>query len=69
MADSCRASRRARVLTDFDSRLSLVVGATVTFVVAILFDVLAGEHPTHTLALALVVLVVAGLRLWLGGRR
>ncbi|TQM09953.1 hypothetical protein [Pseudonocardia kunmingensis] len=69
MADSSRAPRRAGMLSDFDSRLSLVVGATVTVVVAVLFDVLAGEHPTHTLVLALVVLVVAGLRLWLGGRR
>ncbi|OZM76418.1 hypothetical protein CFP66_41575 [Pseudonocardia sp. MH-G8] len=46
-----------------------MVGATVTFVAAILFDVLAGEHPTHTVALALVALAVAGLRLRLGGRR
>jgi hypothetical protein len=30
---------------------------------------LAGEHPTHTVALALVALAVAGLRLRLGGRR
>lgn len=50
-------------------RLPLVVGAVVTFVAAIAFDVLAGEHPTHTLALALVALAVAALRLWLGGRR
>ncbi|OZM76427.1 hypothetical protein [Pseudonocardia sp. MH-G8] len=46
-----------------------MVGATVTFVAAVLFDVLAGEHPTHTVALALVALAVAGLRLRLGGRR
>jgi hypothetical protein len=41
----------------------------VTVVAAITFDVLAGEHPTHTVALALVALAVAGLRLRLGGRR
>lgn len=50
-------------------RLPLVVGAVVTFVAAVAFDVLAGEHPTHTLGLAIVALAVAGLRLRLAGRR
>jgi hypothetical protein len=30
------------------SRLPLVLGALVTVVAAIVFDVLAGEHPTRT---------------------
>jgi hypothetical protein len=51
------------------SRSALVLGAVVTLVAAITFDVLAGEHPTHTVVLALVALAVAGLRLRLGGRR
>jgi hypothetical protein len=51
------------------SRLPLVLGALVTVVAAVVFDVLAGEHPTHTLALAMVALAVAGLRLRLAGRR
>jgi hypothetical protein len=50
-------------------RLPLVVGAVVTFVSAVAFDVFAGEHPTHTLGLAIVALTVAGLRLRLAGRR
>lgn len=52
-----------------EGRLPLVVGAMVTFVAAVAFDVLAGEHPTHTLGLAIVALIVAALRLRLGGRR
>jgi hypothetical protein len=50
-------------------RLPLVVGAVVTFVSAVAFDVLAGERPTHTFGLAIVALAVAGLRLRLAGRR
>lgn len=50
-------------------RLPLVIGAVVTVVAAVAFDALAGEHPTHTLGLALVALAVAGLRLRLAGRR
>lgn len=50
-------------------RLPLVLGAVATLVAAIMFDVLGGEHPTHTVALAFVALTTAGLRLWLGGRR
>jgi hypothetical protein len=52
-----------------EGRVPLVVGAMVTFVAAVAFDVLAGEHPTHTLGLAMVALIVAALRLRLGGRR
>lgn len=55
--------------TEAGSRLPLLVGAMATLVAAIAFDVLAGEHPTHTVALALVALVVAGVRVHLGGRR
>ncbi|WP_255413936.1 hypothetical protein [Pseudonocardia sp. MH-G8] len=39
-----------------------MVGAIITFVAAVGFDVLAGEHPTHTLGLALVALAVASMR-------
>ena len=70
MAVARRAPRRARPdRAEVGSRLPLVIGAIVTFVAAITFDVLAGEHPTHTVGLALVALAVAGLRLRLGGRR
>ena len=70
MAGARRASRGARPgRAEVGSRLPLVLGAIVTFVAAITFDVLGGEHPTHTVALALVALAVAGLRLRLGGRR
>ncbi|QYN38011.1 hypothetical protein K1T35_12675 [Pseudonocardia sp. DSM 110487] len=70
MAVARHASRRARPgRAEIGSRLPLVIGAIVTFVAAITFDVLAGEHPTHTVALALVALAVAALRLQLGGRR
>lgn len=65
-----RDSRRPRTgCAAPGGRLPLVIGAVVTLVAAIVFDVLAGEHPTHTVALALVALAVAGLRLRLGGRR
>jgi hypothetical protein len=65
-----RVSRRPRTgCAAPGGRLPLVIGAVVTLVAAIVFDVLAGEHPTHTVALALVALAVAGLRLRLGGRR
>jgi hypothetical protein len=68
MAVARRASRRARTGgAELGSRLPLVI---VTIVVAaITFDMLAGEHPTHTVALALVALAVAGLRLRLSGQR
>jgi hypothetical protein len=70
MAVTRRASCYARPdRGEVGNRLPLVIGAIVTFVAAITFDVLAGEHPTHTVALALVALGVAGLRLRLGGRR
>lgn len=52
-----------------EGRAPLVVGALVTLVAAVAFDVLAGEHPTHTLGLALVAVVVAVVRLRLGRRR
>jgi hypothetical protein len=52
-----------------DVRLPLAVGAMVTVVAAVAFDVLAGEHPTHTLGLGLVALVVAAVRVRLAGRR
>ena len=70
MAGAYRPSHRARPDRAVPgSRLPLVLGAMVTLVAAVTFDVLAGEHPTHTAALGLVALAVAGLRLWLGGRR
>jgi hypothetical protein len=50
------------------ARVSLAIGASASVVAAVLLDVLAGEHPTHTLSLALVALVVAGVRLYMGGR-
>jgi hypothetical protein len=70
MAVAHRASPRTRPgRADLGGRLPLVLGAMVTLAVAITFDMRAGEHPTHTVALALVALAVAGLRLRLGGRR
>jgi hypothetical protein len=50
------------------ARVSLAFGASASVVAAVLLDVLAGEHPTHTLSLALVALVVAGVPLYMGGR-
>lgn len=50
------------------SRLPLIVGSAATFVAAVSLDLIAAEHPTHTVSLALVTLVVAALRLRLAGR-
>ena len=49
-------------------RVSLVVGAGLAVVAAVAFDVLADEHPTHTVSLGIVAAVVAVLRLHLAGR-
>ena len=49
-------------------RFSLTVGAGIAVAAAVAFDVLAEEHPTHTLGLGIVAAVVAGLRLHLAGR-
>lgn len=69
-AQQVRDPRVGRGATgDCGGRLPLVVGAVVTLIAAIAFDVLAGEHPTHTLGLALVALAVAALRLRLADRR
>jgi hypothetical protein len=66
---AARDSLRGRGAAGGEGRLPLLVGAMVTVVAAVAFDVLAGEHPTHTLGLALVALIVAALRLRSGGRR
>jgi hypothetical protein len=47
---------------------SLSVGAGTAVAVAVALDVLADEHPTHTLSLGIVAAVVAVLRLHLAGR-
>ena len=49
-------------------RFSLTVGAGIAVAAAVVLDVLAEEHPTHTLSLGIVAAVVAGLRLHLAGR-
>jgi hypothetical protein len=49
-------------------RFSLSVGAGMAVAAAVAFDVLADEHPTHTLSLGIVAAVVAVLRLHLAGR-
>jgi hypothetical protein len=49
-------------------RLPLLVAAAATVAGSVAFDVLAGEHPTHTLGLALVASAVAALRVRLAGR-
>lgn len=49
-------------------RAALAVGAGTAVAAAVAFDVLADEHPTHTLSLGIVAAVVAALRLRLGGR-
>jgi hypothetical protein len=43
-------------------------GATATVVVAVVADVIAGEHPLHTATLGLVAVVVAVMRHRLAGR-
>lgn len=47
----------------FALRRAAGFGACLTFVVAVLADVAAGEHPLHTVTLGLVVVVVSALRL------
>jgi hypothetical protein len=49
-------------------RFSLAVGAGFAVVAAVALDVLADEHPTHTLSLGVVTAVVALLRVHLAGR-
>ncbi len=49
-------------------RVSLAVGAGLAVVAAVGLDVLADEHPTHTVSLGIVAAVVAALRLHLAGR-
>jgi hypothetical protein len=49
-------------------RFALSVGAGIAVAAAVAFDVLADEHPTHTLSLGIVAAVVAALRLHLAGR-
>jgi hypothetical protein len=49
-------------------RFSLAVGAGLAVAAAVALDVLADEHPTHTVSLGFVAAVVAGLRLHLAGR-
>jgi hypothetical protein len=49
-------------------RFSLAVGAGTAVAAAVALDVLAEEHPTHTLGLGIVAAVVAALRLYLAGR-
>lgn len=39
------------------------IGVCVTFVVAVVADIFAGEHPLHTATLGLVVLAVSAMRL------
>ncbi|MGH3585149.1 MAG: hypothetical protein ACRDQ0_02405 [Pseudonocardia sp.] len=46
----------------------LATAASATVIAAVSMDVLADEHPSHTAALGLVAVVVAALRLRLGGR-
>jgi hypothetical protein len=48
-------------------RFSLAVGAGIAVAAAVALDVLADEHPTHTLSLGIVAAVVAVLRLHLAG--
>jgi hypothetical protein len=50
------------------ARLPLVVGAAATFIGAVSLDVLADEHPTHTVGLALVAIIASILRFRLAGR-
>jgi len=47
---------------------SLAVGASFAVVAAVALDLLADEHPTHTLSLGVVAAVVALLRVHLAGR-
>ena len=49
-------------------RFSLSVGAGIAVAAAVALDVLADEHPTHTISLGVVAAVVAALRLHLAGR-
>lgn len=49
-------------------RVSLSVGAGIAVAAAVALDVLADEHPTHTVSLGIVAAVVAVLRLHLAGR-
>jgi hypothetical protein len=49
-------------------RSPLLVGAFTSVGAAVALDLLADEHPTHTIGLGLVALVVAVLRLLLVGR-
>jgi hypothetical protein len=49
-------------------RFSLSVGAGSAVAAAVGLDVLADEHPTHTVSLGIVAAVVAALRLHLAGR-
>jgi hypothetical protein len=49
-------------------RWSLAVAALVTVAAAVSMDVIADEHPTHTLTLGLIAVVVAALRIKLDGR-
>lgn len=69
MLNTTYASHRAGQETEELGRRSLFASAIVVLAVGITRDVSAGEHPTHTVALALVALVAAGLRLGLDGRR
>jgi len=50
------------------ARFSLAVGAGMAVAAAVVLDVLADEHPTHTASLGIVAAVVAVLRLHLAGR-
>ena len=56
-------SEHRRPQIPVDGRLALAVGAASTLAAAVVSDVLAGEHPEHTLSIALIVLAVAALRL------
>lgn len=48
--------------------LPLSVAAVMTVVVAVAMDILADEHPTHTLVVALAAVSVAAVRIRLAGR-
>lgn len=46
----------------------LAVAAAASVLAAVAMDILAGEHPSHTAAVAIVAVVVAVLRLTVAGR-
>lgn len=50
-------------------RLLLTIGASASVAAAVTLDVLTDEHPTHTLSLGLMTVVVAGVGLRARGRR